>query len=111
MSPDLGDRGELQIGGRQPFAELAGVEPAGAPADDRGESAEEMAADQLVGVVFHQPRGGRVHVGESARRVAVVNQILRVLDDDAAGALRWRAERPLHPHAGRIGGLRHERTF
>ena len=71
---------------------------------------EEMAADELVGLVFHQPRGGRVHVGESALCVAVVDQILRVLDE-MPQSLFAGAEGLFYPHAGRIGGLRHERTF
>ena len=71
---------------------------------------EEMAADELVGLVFHQPRRGRVHVGEPALRVAGVDEILRVLDE-MPQALFAGAEGFFHPHVRRIGRLRHGCSF
>ena len=61
-----------------------------------------MPADQLAFVVLQDARGGRVHVGEAARRVAVVNQVLRMLDD-VAQALFAGSQRPLgEPAIGHV---------
>ena len=40
-----------------------------------------MTAEQLTLVVFHDPRGRRIHVREAAGGIAVINEVLRVLDD------------------------------
>jgi len=60
---------------------------------------EEVTADQLVLRVAHHTRGCGIQIREPALRVAVVNEILRVLDDvaQALSLARRRASAPGDP--------------
>src|SRR4051794_23604649 len=58
-----------------------------------------MTAEELILVVFHHARRRRIHVRESPLRIAVVNEILRVLDDVPQTRLA-RLESPLDTPAG-----------
>ena len=64
----LGDGRELEVGARRALDELPRVELAGSGPVVAADERHEVAADELALVVLHHARGGRVHVGEAARR-------------------------------------------
>src|SRR5262249_58100141 len=90
--PAFGHRWTLEVRRRRSLRDLAPVEVGSRHSMVRADQRQEMAAEQLALLVLHDTRRRRVHVGEMSVGVAVVDQILRVLDD-VAEPLLARAQR------------------
>ncbi len=88
----LGDGGELEVRVRRALDELPHVQFVGSSAVVAADERHEVAAQEFAFVVLHHARGRRIHIGEAAVGVAVINDVLRVLDK-IAQALFARAQR------------------
>src|ERR1019366_6924255 len=79
----LRDRGKLEVGVRRAVEDLSPVELASFGLVVRPDQREEMTAEEFLLAVLRDTAGRRIDVGEAPVDIAVINQILRVLDDMA----------------------------
>ena len=82
---------EFEVGVGRAFDYLAAVELLGPHAVVEMDERQEVPADQLVRVVFHEAGADRVHVGEESVRIAHVHDVPGVFDQ---------APEPLAVHGG-----------
>jgi hypothetical protein len=102
--PELGsvlrDRRELEVRRRRAIRELLLIERPRRGAEVGPDQRQEIAADQLVMLVLHDPCGGRIHERAPSVRVAAVDDVARVLDEVPVASLAP-GERGLDAHAAR----------